>query len=163
MNRLLNIPELLAPAGNMECLHAAVCAGADAVYLGLDAFNARRNADNFTIETLNEACEYAHLRGTLIYVTLNVEILPGELESALDCARKACEAGADAFIVQDIGLAVLHRVETDLADYAVVEQQSKVEGRQAMMVFAPKKKMNHGNGVTFGRGRTSWELFRLIE
>ena len=99
------MPELLAPAGNMECLHAAVCAGADAVYLGLDAFNARRNADNFTIESLREACEYAHLRGTLIYVTLNVEILPGELESALDCARKACAAGADAFIVQDIGLA----------------------------------------------------------
>ena len=56
--------ELLAPAGNLECLHAAVAAGADAVYLGLDEFNARRNADNFTLETLASACEYAHLRGT---------------------------------------------------------------------------------------------------
>lgn len=103
-------PELLAPAGTMECLHAAVCAGADAVYLGLDEFNARRNAGNFTLERFAEACEYAHLRGVRLYVTLNVEILPSELERALDLARQAYEVGADAFIVQDIGLASeLHR------------------------------------------------------
>ena len=59
----LNTPELLAPAGNLTCLHAAVTAGADAVYLGLDEFNARRNADNFTVESLADACVYAHLRG----------------------------------------------------------------------------------------------------
>lgn len=97
--------ELLAPAGNIECLHAAVTAGADAVYLGLDEFNARRNADNFTVETLADACDYAHLRGTRVYVTLNVEILPSELTRAVDFARRAFLAGADAFIVQDIGLA----------------------------------------------------------
>ena len=57
--------ELLAPAGNMSALHAAVRAGADAVYLGLESFNARRGADNFTIATLKEACDYAHLRGAL--------------------------------------------------------------------------------------------------
>ena len=89
----------------MECLHAAVRAGADAVYLGLGSFNARRNADNFTIESLTQACEYAHLRGVSIYITLNIEVLPGELSEALACARDAYEAGADAFIVQDIGLA----------------------------------------------------------
>ena len=97
--------ELLAPSGNMECLHAAVRAGADAVYLGLGEFNARRNADNFTLETLHEACTYAHLRGVAVYVTLNIEILPHELERAVEFAREAHEAGADAFIVQDIGLA----------------------------------------------------------
>lgn len=103
-------PELLAPAGTMECLHAAVCAGADAVYLGLDEFNARRNAGNFTLERFAEACEYAHLRGVRLYVTLNVEILPSELSRALELARQAYEVGADAFIVQDIGLASeLHR------------------------------------------------------
>ena len=103
-------PELLAPAGNMECLHAAVCAGADAVYLGLDEFNARRNADNFTLETLKDACNYAHLRGVRIYVTMNIEILPSELQHAIDYVRQAYEAGADAFIVQDAGLATeLHR------------------------------------------------------
>ena len=97
--------ELLAPAGNLECLHAAVAAGADAVYLGLDEFNARRNADNFTLETLASACEYAHLRGTKIYVTMNIEILPSELERAMDTACAAYRAGADALIVQDVGLA----------------------------------------------------------
>ena len=101
----LNTPELLAPAGNMTCLHAAVTAGADAVYLGLDEFNARRNADNFTVESLADACAYAHLRGVHIYVTMNVEILPSELSRAVDTVRRACEAGADAFIIQDIGLA----------------------------------------------------------
>jgi putative protease len=97
--------ELLAPAGNMECLHAAIDAGADAVYLGLDEFNARRNADNFTQDTLAEACAYAHLRNARIYVTLNIEILPSEYNHALDVARRAWRAGADAFIVQDLGLA----------------------------------------------------------
>ena len=60
--------ELLAPAGSMACLHAAVRGGADAVYLGLQDFNARRNADNFTLESLKEACEYAHLRGVKVFV-----------------------------------------------------------------------------------------------
>ena len=63
--------ELLAPAGNMACLHAAVQAGADAVYLGAGHFNARRGADNFTFDDLAQACDYAHLRGVKIYLTLN--------------------------------------------------------------------------------------------
>lgn len=97
--------ELLAPAGNEASLHAAVAAGADAVYLGLESFNARRGADNFTIETLRSACEYAHMRGVSIYVTMNTIILPGEVAEALECVRQAYRAGADGFIVQDIGLA----------------------------------------------------------
>ncbi len=102
---MLKQVELLAPAGSMAALHAAVAAGADAVYLGLEAFNARRGADNFTIETLREACDYAHLRGVSIYVTMNTVILPGEVADALECVRQAYRAGADGFIVQDIGLA----------------------------------------------------------
>ena len=97
--------ELLAPAGTMECLHAAVRAGANAVYLGLDEFNARRNAGNFTVESLAIACEYAHLRDVKIYVTMNVEVLPTELDRALKMARDAYGAGADALIIQDLGLA----------------------------------------------------------
>ena len=89
----------------MVCLRAAVAAGADAVYLGLDEFNARRNAGNFTLENFAQACDYAHLRGTSVYVTLNVEILPSEIDRALQLARSAYLAGADAFIVQDVGLA----------------------------------------------------------
>lgn len=97
--------ELLAPAGGVAALHAAVRAGADAVYLGLDSFNARRNADNFTRETLGEAVRYAHLRNVAVYVTLNTLVLPSETRHALDAARAAAQAGADALIVQDIGLA----------------------------------------------------------
>ncbi len=103
----MNIPELLAPAGNERSLHAGITAGADAIYLGLDRFNARRNADNFTMETLESACDYAHLRGARIYVTMNTIILPDELDPALECARQAYLRGADALIVQDIGLAAL--------------------------------------------------------
>ena len=100
-----NQVELLAPAGNIAALHAAVAGGADAVYLGLEAFNARRGADNFTLETLREACDFAHLRGVSIYVTMNTIILPDEVGEALECVRQAYRAGADGFIVQDIGLA----------------------------------------------------------
>ena len=100
-----NQVELLAPAGNMAALHAAVTGGADAVYLGLETFNARRGADNFTLETLREACDFAHLRGVSVYVTMNTIILPDEVGEALECVRQAYRAGADGFIVQDIGLA----------------------------------------------------------
>ena len=100
-----NQVELLAPAGNMAALHAAVAGGADAAYLGLETFNARRGADNFTLETLREACDFAHLRGVSVYVTMNTIILPDEVGEALECVRQAYRAGADGFIVQDIGLA----------------------------------------------------------
>ncbi|MBS6941856.1 MAG: U32 family peptidase, partial [Slackia piriformis] len=97
--------ELLAPAGNMACLHAAVQAGADAVYLGCEDFNARRGADNFTLENIGEACDYAHLRGVSIYMTANVAVMPDEASRALELVRQAWRRGVDAFIVQDIGLA----------------------------------------------------------
>ncbi len=97
--------ELLAPAGSTEALHAAVMAGADAVYLGASQFNARNSAENFTLEALREACDYAHLRGVKVYLTLNTVILPSEICDALELARQAFRAGVDAYIVQDIGLA----------------------------------------------------------
>ena len=102
---MLLIPELLAPAGSLECLNAAVREGADAVYLGLDDFNARKGAANFTIDSLKEACDYAHARGVKVYVTLNTLIITRELKPALLMVERALCAGADAFIVQDIGLA----------------------------------------------------------
>lgn len=97
--------ELLAPAGNLACLHAAVRAGANAVYLGTEDFNARRGADNFTLDTLAQACDYAHLRGVNVYLTLNIAVMPQEVKRALELARQAWRRGVDAFIVQDIGLA----------------------------------------------------------
>ena len=97
-------PELLAPAGDHDALLAALTAGADAVYLGVKDFNARRNAPNFTLDTLQEACDLAHLAGRRIYLTLNTMVLPDELNHALDIARRAYEIGVDALIVQDLGL-----------------------------------------------------------
>lgn len=97
--------ELLAPAGNMTCLHAAVTAGANAVYLGAGEFNARRGAENFTLETLAEACDYAHLRGVKVYLTLNTVVLPSEWPDVIELARQAYRRGVDAFIIQDVGLA----------------------------------------------------------
>lgn len=116
--------ELLAPAGNMECVRAAVCAGADAVYLGLGEFNARRNADNFTMESLREAAEFAHLRGVSIYITLNIEILPSEIDRAVQFARDAFAAGCDAFIVQDLGLCATLREQLPSAPIHISTQMN---------------------------------------
>ncbi len=98
-------PELLAPAGGFDALRAAVHNGADAVYLGLDALNARQGAENFTLETLAEATRYAHLRGARVYLTANVVIRPEEMADAFAMIDAAWAAGVDAVIVQDLGLA----------------------------------------------------------
>lgn len=104
------MPELLAPAGGPEQLRAAVAAGADAVYFGLDAFNARARANNFSREHVGSVVRYCHLHGLRSYVTLNVLIWESELEAALRLAVQAHQAGADALIVQDLGLIrMLHR------------------------------------------------------
>jgi len=96
--------ELLAPAGGFDALRAAVRNGADAVYLGTTELNARRGAENFTLESLAEACTYAHLRDSKVYLTANVVVLESEMASALSMAARAWEAGVDAIIVQDLGL-----------------------------------------------------------
>ena len=97
--------ELLAPAGNFDALCAAVSAGADAVYLGLDSFNARRGADNFTMKTLRDACDYAHVRNVKVYLAFNTIVFQREVPHAMETIRQAYRAGVDAFIVQDIGIA----------------------------------------------------------
>ncbi len=97
--------EILAPAGSMESLIAGVRSGANAVYLGGPMFNARRNAGNFDNEELNTAVEYCHARGVRVYLTLNILVSDDEMKSAYDLVKTALEAGVDAFIVQDIGVA----------------------------------------------------------
>ena len=101
--------ELLAPAGSMEALRAAVQNGADAVYLGCGPFNARQNARNFTKETLPEAVKYCHVRGVKVHLTLNTLVSDRELEGAAETVRMAQSAGVDAFIVQDLGILELCR------------------------------------------------------
>jgi putative protease len=98
------IPELLAPAGSVDALYAAIANGADAVYLGIDRLNARRGAENFTLETLADACRFAHLRGRRVYLTLNIAVLAAEMNEALEVVAAAWSAGVDAVIVQDVGL-----------------------------------------------------------
>lgn len=99
--------ELLAPAGNFEKLRVAIANGADAVYLGVEEFNARANEDNFTLETLKEGIDYAHLFGVKVYLALNILFKDEEMGKALDTAGKALSYGVDAIIVQDIALANL--------------------------------------------------------
>lgn len=99
--------ELLAPAGSYESLKAAVQNGADAVYLGAKSFSARDRAENF--ENLEEAIDYAHLRGTQVHVALNTLITDREAPAYLETAAKAARAGANAFIIQDLGAAYLLR------------------------------------------------------
>ena len=97
--------EILAPAGNSDSLKAAVLSGADAVYFGVGKFNARRNADNFRQEELKSAIKYCHSRGVKVYVTLNTLIKDTEAKEAAETFKAVCEAGADAVILQDLGLA----------------------------------------------------------
>ena len=96
--------ELLSPAGSPEGVIAAVQNGADAVYMGMGAFNARRGAKNFTDEEFVKAVRYCHVRGCKVYVTLNTLVNDREMRDAVAAAKLASDAGADALIVQDFGM-----------------------------------------------------------
>lgn len=96
--------ELLAPAGTPDALRAAIAAGADAVYVGLGAFNARAANGGFSLAELSSACVLAHAHGARVYVTLNVYVRDDELGDAVALAGSALAAGADALIVADMGL-----------------------------------------------------------
>lgn len=96
--------ELLAPAGSPEAVLAAVQNGADAVYMGLGNFNARRGAKNFDDEEFMKAVRYCRIRGCKVYVTMNTLVGDRELEDAVKLARMVSSLGADAILVQDLGL-----------------------------------------------------------
>lgn len=100
-------PRVLAPAGDWECVRAAVENGADAVYFGVGRFNARMRAHNFTEDDLPKLFTYLHERGVCGYVTFNTLVFPDELEAAEASLRQILNSGADAVIVQDIGMARL--------------------------------------------------------
>src|SRR5436190_24033823 len=103
MNHLTTLPELLAPAGDWEAMRAACANGADAVYFGLSAFNARHRAANFTPEDLPGVFAFLHARNVRGFVTLNTLIFSDELDEVAAYVRLVAEAGADAVIVQDLG------------------------------------------------------------
>ena len=101
--------ELLAPAGSMEALRAAVQNGANAVYLGSGIFNARQGAKNFTPQMLAEAVKYCHIRGVAVHLTLNTLVSDKENSEVCALIRQAALSGVDAFIVQDLGVVQLCR------------------------------------------------------
>ena len=111
--------ELLSPAGGQEALIAAVQSGADAVYMGFGAFNARRSARNFSDGEFRAAVAYCHLRGVKVYLTLNTLVTDRELPALAETARTASECGVDAILVQDWGvLAALKRIIPDVPLHA---------------------------------------------
>ena len=98
-------PEILAPVGSREALEAAVRCGADAVYLGQKSFSARADSRNFDPDALREAVAYAHRFGVRVHQALNIVTFDREFPALKDCIRAACDAGVDALIVQDWGVA----------------------------------------------------------
>jgi putative protease len=129
-------PELLAPAGDWDALRAAVMNGADAVYFGLSAFNARARAANFTLDELPAVMAYLHGRNVRGFVAMNILVFDGELAEAERFVRAVADAGVDAVIVQDLGLVTLVReVAPTLA----------VHGSTQMTLTEPR-------GIAFVRG-----------
>ena len=113
------LPELLAPAGDWECVRAAVENGADAVYFGLDRFNARMRAKNFTEADLPELMAFLHRRGVRGYVTFNTLVFANELADAEEYLRSVISAGVDAAIVQDVGICrLIRRLSPDFPIHA---------------------------------------------
>ncbi|PHQ34473.1 U32 family peptidase [Rhodopirellula bahusiensis] len=110
LSSTVSAPELLAPAGNWDCVHAAIENGADAVYFGLDrGFNARHRAANFGVNDLSSLMGKLHLRGVRGYVTLNTLVFPDELNDLVEVVDAIASAGVDAVLVQDFGVARIVR------------------------------------------------------
>jgi U32 family peptidase len=119
MQIALSRPELLAPAGNGEMMRAAVENGADAIYFGLEEFNARLRASNFKVADLPDIMAWLHERGVKGYITLNTLVFPSELEDAAKLLMACSAAGVDAVLVQDLGVAALAaRLVPDLPIHA---------------------------------------------
>src|SRR3990172_10672936 len=97
------VPELLAPAGSLDAVRAALANGADAIYLGAEKFNARDDGAQLSLDDLEQACRLAHADCVRIYLTFNILFKPAELHDALRHLGECIDRGIDAAIVQDIG------------------------------------------------------------
>ncbi len=128
--------ELLAPAGNWECARAAVANGADAIFFGLPAFNARMRADNFTMEELPELMAWLHQRGVRGLVAMNTLIFTGELTAAETQLQLMAAARVDAVIVQDVGLArMVKAIAPGIALHA--STQMTIASPESLAAMAP--------------------------
>lgn len=126
--------ELLAPAGNMDALKAAISNGADAIYLGMNKFGARAYANNFDIEELKEAVKYAHLRNVKIYVTMNTIVFDNELSDAYKQIKELYLAGVDGVIVQDLAI-FTHITENYLDMEAHCSTQMGIDDLEGTLLF----------------------------
>ncbi len=136
MKRISDLPELLAPAGDMECLYAAVAAGADAIYVGGKRFGARAFAKNFDIPELASAVTYCHLHGVKLYVTLNTLIEDKEMADAVEYAAELYRVGVDALIVADLG--VIAAIKRHIPDFELHASTQMSAHNVAGVEFAQK-------------------------
>lgn len=148
--------EILAPAGSQESLIAGVRCGANAVYLGGKALNARRNAGNFDDEQLFEAVKYCHSHGVKVYQAVNTLCSDSEFKAAYNMIKKSLEAGVDAFIVQDLGLA--HMIKKSFP-------QARLHASTQMSIMTPKgvealKELGFSRAV-LPREMTAEEIFEI--
>ena len=130
------IPEVLAPAGDMERLEAALRYGADAVYLGMDRFTMRSAPKNFTPEQLETACKKAHAQGARVYCTVNTLLKNEEVEGLPAFLHTAADCGVDAFIVADMGALMLARREVPQVEVHISTQAGVTNYLTARELFA---------------------------
>ena len=132
--------KVLSPAGDMESLKMAVYNGADEVYLGVKDFNAR-NIEGFSLESLKEAVNFAHIFGVKVHLTVNILFSDDEIQSALDLIVDAYNLGVDAFIIQDIGLiSLVHKLYPDIEIHASTQMGiHNLEGVRAVEKYGVKR------------------------
>ncbi len=126
--------ELLAPGGDLESIKAAIAAGADAIYCGLDRFNARNRAANITLDVLDSVVELAHQHDCKIFLTLNIVLLESELRSMIRLLTELSDSNIDGVIVQDLGLAyIIKRYFPSLDMHASTQMNTHNEGQIALL------------------------------
>lgn len=128
-----NKPELLAPAGGISQLKTAIAYGADAVYLAADKFGMRARADNFSLVEACKAIEYAHERSVSVYVTINILMNDSEISHLHDYCKTLANAGADAFIVSDMGALATAKEAAPNCDIHISTQASIMNAAAARM------------------------------
>ena len=150
--------EVLAPCGGEDCVPAALNTGADAVYLGVTAFSARKNAKNFTSEALDETIRLCHLSGVKVYVAMNTLIFDSELDEAVKTAKELHEKGVDALIVQDLGF--VRRLKREVPDLTLHASTQMTITSAAGACFALEQGFKR---VVLAREMSFKEIKRVVE
>lgn len=150
--------EILAPCGGEDCVSAALNTGADAVYLGVTAFSARKNAKNFTLDALDEVIRECHLSDVKVYVAMNTLIFDNEMNEAVKTAKALHEKGVDALIVQDMGF--VRRLKAEVPDLILHASTQMTITSAAGAEFARKQGFKR---VVLAREMSFKEIKRVVE